>query len=179
MNDLIGDSSELLAGAGYRVERSPGPKGSEVLIFEDNVYLGFVLAYATADDLIRNWPDDSRAVIARYSLALRRSGDKAWNVYLVLLAASPHSDQTQTLLAEIEEDLVGMRKIVRAGVSSVTELKAAFLPLLRLQSPPKLEAVDMPAEIRLRASEVESKGIDAFLSLADESVVLQLLEDLQ
>jgi len=179
MNDLIGDSSELLVSAAYRVERSPGPKGGEVLIFEDDVYLGFVLAYATADDLIKNWQDDSRAVTARYSLALRRSGDKAWNVYLVLLASSPNSARTQTLLAEIEEDLVGTRKIVRVGVSSVAELKAAFLPLLRLQAPPKLEAVDMPSEIRLRASEVESKGIDAFLSSADESVVLQLLEELQ
>jgi hypothetical protein len=47
-----------------------------------------------------------------------------------------------------------------------------------VQSAPRLEAVDILAEIRLRATELHSRAIDAFLSTADEGVVIQFLEEL-
>ena len=178
MSDLITDSAEILVSAGYSVKRISASK-REALAFENSVCLGFVFAYDTADQLIREWTDDSKAALARHGLALRRAAEKAWNVYLVLIAGGEKSEELQASLAELEEDLIGTRKIARDGLASNADVRSALLALLPLQSAPKLEAVDMPSEIRLRASDVDSRGIDAFLSPADESVVLQLLEELQ
>jgi hypothetical protein len=176
MNDLISDSVEILVAAGYAVQRIPAGN-REALAFENSVCLGFVFAYDTADRLLREWADDSKGVISRYGLALRHAGEKAWNVYVVLISGGPKNETLQASLAELEEDLVGTRKIARDGVLSTADLRSALLPLLPIQSAPKLEAVDMPSEIRMRASDVDPKGVGAFLSTADESVVLQLLEE--
>ena len=178
MNDLIIASAEILVAAGYAVERISAPK-REALAFENSVCLGFVFAYDTTDQLLREGADDSKVVIGRYGLSLRRAGEKAWNVYVVLISGGPKNEALQASLTELEEDLVGTRKIARDGISSTADLRSAFLALLPIQSAPKLEAVDMPSEIRMRASDVDPKGIDAFLSTADESVVLQLLEETQ
>jgi hypothetical protein len=176
MNDLIADSIEIMTGAGYATERI-ADLGPEVLAFENNVCLGFLLQYEATNDLLRKWDEDSKRLVSRYKLPLRHAGEKAWNVYLVLLSAGPKSETLQASLAELEEDLVGTRKIARDGICSSADLRAALLPLLPIQSPPKLEAVNMPYEIRLRASDVDAKSAEAFLSTADESVVLQLMEE--
>ena len=178
MTDLITDATEILVTAGYAVERISAST-RETLAFENGVCLGFVFAYEATDQLLRDWADDSKRVISRYGLSLRRAGEKAWNVYVVLISQGSKSDALQASLTELEEDLIGTRKIARDGISSTADLRSAFLALLPIQSAPKLEAVDMPSEIRMRASDVGRTGIDAFLSTADESVVLQLLEETQ
>jgi hypothetical protein len=55
-------------------------------------------------------------------------------------------------------------------------LNRALLPLLPVQSAPILDAVDSKSEIRQRATEISPKLLDAFLSEADEQIVLQILE---
>lgn len=178
MNDVITLSAEILVAAGYAVDRISLAKRA-ALAFENSVCLGFVLAYDTTDQLLRESANDSKMAIDRYGLSLRRAGEKAWNVYVVLISGGPKNEALQASLTELEEDLVGTRKIARDGISSTADLRSAFLPLLPIQSAPKLEAVDMRSEIRMRASDVNPKGIDAFLSTADESIVLQLLEETQ
>lgn len=178
MNDLITDSVEILVAAGYAIERVSAPK-REALAFENSVCLGFVFAYDTTEQLLLEWGNDAKAVISRYGLALRGAGEKAWNVYVVLISGGPRKEALQASLTELEEDLIGTRKIARDGICSSADLRSALLALLPIQSAPKLEAVDMPSEIRMRASDVDPKGIDAFLSSADDSVVLQLLEETQ
>jgi len=108
---------------------------------------------------------------------LRRAGQKAWNAYCVFLAAGDNVYANLAALAAIEEDLAGTRKIARSNVRSVADLRAALLPLLPLQTAPKLEAVDMEVEIRQRTTELQPRAIAAFLSKADESVVIQVLEE--
>lgn len=80
-------------------------------------------------------------------------------------------------LGAIEEDLAGTRKIARAGVNDVANLHAAILPLLALQSAPRLDAVDITEEIRQRTTELPPRAVEAFLSSADEAVVIQVLEE--
>ncbi len=176
MNDLTTATAELLVAAGFSVKRIHGLM-PEALAFENSVCLGFVFLYDKTDNLIQGWATDSDQAIRHYELPLRRAGEKAWNVYVALLSGGQRSEPLQAKLTEIEENLVGTRKIARDGISSEVELRSALISLLPLQSAPQLEAVDMPFEIRLRASDVNPKGVDAFLSAADESVVLQLLED--
>ena len=101
---------------------------------------------------------------------------KAWNSYLVLLAEAAADYGENILLGSIEEDLVGTRKIARAGILTAEDTRLAILPLLAIQNAPHLEAVDMAAEIRLRTTELPVELVEAFLSGAAETTLAQLLE---
>jgi hypothetical protein len=174
MIDLLQESSDLLSSVGFGTTRMK--VGSrEALVFEDTTVLGFLFAYQNPIDLV--WQQDSDLAIADYQFALRRAGQKAWNTYLILLAAMPGGDVDAASLAAIEEDLAGTRKIARMDVRDPAEVRAALLPLLPLQAAPKLEAVNIPDEIRQRATELPTRVVDAFLSSADESVVMQVMEE--
>jgi hypothetical protein len=80
-------------------------------------------------------------------------------------------------LAAIEEDLTGTRKIARSDIRDISDVEAALLPLLPLQSAPKLDAVDMVTEIRQRSTELTPRAVEAFLSGTDVSLVLQVIEE--
>lgn len=176
MSEILQSSSELLREAGYAAEQvTIGHR--EALVFEGDTVLGFLFAYDSAVDLMRGWTADSDNAIAAYQFGLRKSGIKAWNTYLVLLTPEPADYARIVSLGAIEENLTGTRKIARAGIRDLADLGAALLPLRPLQSAPRLEAVDMKKEIRERATELPPRAVDAFFSNADESVVLQVLEE--
>lgn len=176
MSEILHSSSELLREAGYTTEQvTIGQR--QALVFEGDTVLGFLFAYDSAADLMRGWAADSDHAIATYQFGLRKSGVKAWNTYLVLLTTEPADYARIVSLGAIEEDLSGTRKIARAGIRDLADLGAALLPLRPLQSAPRLEAVDMKNEIRERATELPSRAVDAFLSDAEESVILQVLEE--
>jgi hypothetical protein len=70
-----------------------------------------------------------------------------------------------------------MRKITKAGVLGDSGARAALLPLLPFRAAPVLDPIDMREEIASRSSELNADIVQAFLSEADENIVLQLLED--
>ncbi|MFT3669541.1 MAG: hypothetical protein QM795_13405 [Pseudoxanthomonas sp.] len=127
---------------------------------------------------MQGWVSDSDNAITKYQFGLRKSGIKAWNTYLVLLTPELPDYARLVSLGAIEEDLGGTRKIARAGVRDLSDIGAALLPLRPLQTAPRLEAVDMKEEIRERTTELPPRAVEAFLSGAEESVVLQVLEEL-
>ena len=176
MIDLLMESAGLLNGADFST--NPLSIGERhALAFEDNTVLGFLIAYESPSLLIGGWLKDADRAIATHQFALRRAANKAWNAYVVLLTER-EADYVQTIaLNAIEEDLVGTRKIARAGISDLAELRSALLPLLPFQSAPRLEAVDIAAEIRQRTTELPARAVNAFLSTADESLVIQVLEE--
>ena len=167
--------SELLLDAGYSIGVLDTEQGI-VTTFENDRVLGFVLYYPEAATLVSSWGEHSSLAIDQAQFLLRTAGEKAWNTYLILLADQMPGYAETILLADIEENLVGTRKIARAGVVSPTELRNALLPLLSIQNPPKLEKVDMEKEIRLRTSEFPDQLVDGFLSPASDAVLLQMLE---
>lgn len=57
------------------------------------------------------------------------------------------------------------------------DVRLALLPLLTIQSTPRLEAVDMADEVRLRTTEIPSKIVEAFLSGMPIPTVVRLMED--
>jgi hypothetical protein len=175
MIDILTMSAELLTESGFTTSHIQVSK-REAIAFEDPTVLGFLFDYSTPQALLDSWVSDTNRTIADHQMALRRAGQKAWNTYAVMLAAEPADYQGLVALAGIEEDLTGTRKIVRAGIQSMADLRVALLTLLPIQSAPKLEAVDLVAEIRIRTSGMSARAIDAFLSNAEESVVLQVLE---
>jgi len=174
--DIIATSTEVLTGAGFNTGLiSPGAR--KALLFEDATVVGFLIPYANPSELIDAWEKDANRAIADHQFGLRRAGQKAWNVYVVLVAVEPAHYAHTAALAAIEEDLTGTRKIARAGIADIADLRAALLPLLPLQAAPKLEAVDIANEIRQRATELPPRAIDAFLSKVEEGVVMQVLEE--
>src|SRR3546814_1880078 len=125
---------------------------------------------------MESWSKYSYHANSTDQFRLRRSCTKAWNTYLVLLTPESADYAKAGSLGAIEEDLSGTRKIARAGIQNPADLSAALLPLLPLQSAPRLEAVDMRKEIRQRTTELPSRVVDAFLSNAEEAMVIQVLE---
>jgi hypothetical protein len=176
MIDLIASSMAILNKAGLNTEPLSLADRSGIA-FESHTVLGFLLAYDNPDELIAHWDQDSTRLVAMHQLALRRAGVKAWNTYTVFLT-SGRVDQVRTAaLTAIEEDLSGTRKIVRASINDLYDLHSALLTLLPLQSAPHLEAVNMAEEIRQRTTELQPRAVDAFLSSAEESLVIQVLEE--
>ena len=175
MIDIIGTSSALLQETGFSTRRATADR--DILLFENALVLGFLIAYPDPATLLGKWVEDSSRVISANQFSLRRAGEKAWNAYVILLAAADGDYAQATATAAIEEDLTGTRKIVRCGIKDTDDVRAALLPLLPLQSSPRLDAVDIPAEIRDRTTELPHRAIEAFLSGADESVVVQILEE--
>ena len=176
MIDILDASARVLAEARFQTTSARvGPR--DVLAIEDATSLGFVFVYDDSDSLITNWQSDADAAVSNYQFGMRKAGLKAWNTYIILLAAGA-ADLAQTVaLGAIEEDLRGTRKIARAGVTNISELHAALLPLLPIQSAPRLEGVDFLSEIRDRTTELPTRAVDAFLSATDESVVINVLEE--
>jgi hypothetical protein len=182
MNDILETTREVLTGASFTVRQLPstadGPEAIRgALAFENDTVIGFVLAYDTVAALVLDWRAASDALIRAHAELLGAAGQKAWNTYLVLLAVKEAGFGEALTLGQIEEDLEGTRKIARAGVSGLVTARGALLPLLPFRAAPVLDPVDMPAEIRERAGEVSPEVIRAFLSHADQSLVLQTVED--
>jgi hypothetical protein len=174
MTTSLSKVQAILTEAQYSIGKL-GPNDL-VTTFEDDVVLGFVLIYPNAAALIERWHQDHTDALKSAQFALRRSDAKAWNVYFLALADEPASYAEKIALSAIEENLVGTRKIARGGIRTEEELREALLPLLQIQNAPVVQAVDMAAEIRLRATELPSELIETFLSNAPVETVLQMLE---
>ena len=174
MSTVLEDSERLLSEAGLATAVTGG---GAVLSFEGETVLGFVIAYETPGNLLEQWQPDVQRVVAENQLGLRRAQLKAWNTYVILLSAAEASYPELVAMTSIEEDLTGARKIVRGGVSSPDSLQAALIALLPLRHAPRLEAVDMRAEIKLRTTELPSRAVEAFLSGMPEAAITQILEE--
>lgn len=176
MMDLLTESEELLRAAGFVTQRAT-VDSRDTLVFEDSTVVGFMFVYGDARSLLSAWEADSIQMVSKYQFGLRRAAKKAWNLYAIFVSADPADSSLSAGLNAIEEDLTGMRKIARAGVSNSGELREVLLPLLPLHAAPRMQAVEIRDEIRLRATEIERRVLDAFLSDSDDGSVLQVLED--
>lgn len=182
MNDILEIAREVLTGARFTVRQlSTSAKGSDeaqgALAFENDTVIGFVISFDTVASLMANWQAASDDLILTQADLLGVAGQKAWNTYLVLLAREEPGFRETLALGQIEEDLEGMRKIARAGVTGLASARGALLPLLPFRAAPELEPIDMAAEVRARSSELDAEVVRAFLSRADQTVVLQIVED--
>ena len=176
MIDLLDETQRLLTGLGLATRVTEAPH-ARALAFENATVLGFVITYGSPASLLASWRADDAALISEHQLGFRRAQAKAWNAYSIFLASDPANYGETVALNAIEEDLTGTRKIARAGIGDIEQLRAALLPLLPIQHAPTLEAVDMPTEIRLRTSELPGRAVDAFLSEAQEPLTIQVLEE--
>jgi len=175
MSALLSMAQKQLADAGYAVAAANDQDGP-VLLFENDSILGFVMCFPDATALLERWQPTSHRVLQTAQFALRRAERKAWNAYLVFLTDVAGDYGQNVIIGAIEEDLVGTRKLARAGIVTTEDVRSALLPLLAIQNAPRLDAVDMPVEIRMRTTELPNELVDAFLGGAAESTLAQLLE---
>ena len=175
MTSLYELASRRLEDAAFDVTAVPGEE-HRAFLFENNTILGLAILYSNAAGVIARWSKDADRLIAMRRFQLRAAGQKAWNTYVLFLAASRPLPGEAVALSLIEEDLTGYRKIARGGCDDLDVLSKALLPLLPIQAAPILDAVDSKLEVRRRATEISTKLVDAFLSEADEQIVLQILE---
>lgn len=176
MSAIIADVQRTLADAEFSTMRLEN-LGRDVIAFESATVLGFAWVYLTTADLLTNWKEDCDRVVRASQTGLRRAETKAWNTYALFLAEDSATLAESVHLVAIEEDLTVTRKIARAGIVSRDEVRLALLPLLTIQSTPRLEAVDMADEIRLRTTEIPSKIVEAFLSGTPIQTVVRLIEE--
>lgn len=181
MNETLKDCAGVLAEADFstRLAEIHADDGNalETLVFEDATILGFVLVYDTPAQLVASWKADHDRVAMKYRDALQAARQKAWNAYLVLISSGTADFGESLALGQIEEDLEAMRKITKAGVTGVSGVRTALLPLLPFRAAPSLDPINMRMEIELRSTELDAEVVAAFLSGAEEGVVMQLLED--
>jgi hypothetical protein len=180
MTAALDSAREVLIESGYAAHAfdfaAHPTQPRSALAFEDETVIGFVLEYVNPADLIAYWKSDGLRVAAGQRDALVSAEQKTWNTYLVLVAGGTATFNESLAMSQIEENLEGMRKIARAGVSSVEHARQALLPLLPIRSKSTLEPVDMPLEIRTRTSELDPRIVEIFLARADEKAIVQLLE---
>lgn len=143
--------------------------------FENDLNLGFIHCFASTEELLEQWSTRNDAVLSRFQFQLRAAGEKSWNVYSVFLSIGPSSEQQNTLMGRIEEDLSGTRKIMRAILPDLEGARTGLLPLLGIQNPPILGPVDMVEEITNRTSGLPSKAVQAFLESAPNTEILRLM----
>jgi hypothetical protein len=128
--DLLYETHLILEQAGFHVEQSiPG----EACDFEDQGLYGFVRIYASVNDLLSNWEKHQDSFLERHARHIRASPEKAWNAYSVFLTSADAARDHDELL-RIEEDFRGTRKIARATIVTIEELKRALQPVLPIDT---------------------------------------------
>ncbi len=182
MNETLQNCAEALGEAGFTTRLSEIPENAGegtllALAFEDATVIGFVVSYDIPAQLLARWKSDRDRIAMRHRDALQAARQKAWNAYLVLISCGAADFGESLALGQIEEDLEAMRKITKAGVVGGAGARSALLPLLPFRAAPSLDPIDMRQEIVSRSSELDADVVVAFLSGADEGVVMQLLED--
>lgn len=159
---------------------STSPAG-RALVFEDDSLAGFVWQASSVDEIINECQRQQDNFLRLRDSELRKAGRKSWNLYAVLVTEAEATHEQQRLLANIEEDFRGTRKIVAYGLLSPTDLKKAIYPLISIQAHDLLQIGHQDAADRLKArlSFLSTPVLNGVLSgaTAEEIVRLMMVTD--
>jgi hypothetical protein len=134
-----------------------------VVCFEDDAVMGFVSIFEEPNALLASWRKIEAIFLARHAPRLREAQEKAWNVYSIFLcSAAPSPDQAREI-RRIDEDLEQTRKVASCGLVGQEEIVAALLPLLPIQSRPRLEGEDLTERLRRRIASIAPAAVDMAL----------------
>ncbi len=177
MTDLVSNIHIVLQDARY--ETWDASAGSvPTVAFEDDMVMGFVCVFDTAEALVTQWPAVEAALLSRHAPRLRGAGDKAWNVYCAFVTAARAHDNSRREIRWIEENLERTRKITAAGLLTRDDVTTALLPLLPIVSRPALAHEDPSERLQRRISAI-APGTEEFAldsSVAAKEVVRRLGE---
>jgi hypothetical protein len=144
--------------------------------FEDQVLMGFVTIFPTAESLLASWRERENALLARHAINLRSAGDKAWNVYMAFLTSmAPNEDQVSSI-RWIEENLDRTRKLAASDVRTREDVETALLPLLPILTTPQLSSETttqrLTRRLRVIAPAVAEQVLDEEVSPNDIAALL-------
>lgn len=162
MIDLLTTSLALLRENLYATRLTQWGKDT-VVMFEDESVLGFVFTFESPENLIGGWRAAETAFLRAEAVRFRAAGDKAWNVYCVLLSNGPGDAAQIRQIGWIEEDLERTRKIAACNVASRSELTQALLPLFRLQQRPLLQSETFETRLHRRVAKIAPHAAAAVL----------------
>jgi hypothetical protein len=149
-----------------------------VVSFEDDSLLGFVNIFDTPGDMIRNWKAAEQSFLLAQATKFRTAGEKAWNVYCVLLCGAPGDAHEIRQIGWIEEDLERTRKLAACGTATRSDLSKALLPLLSLQQRPVLQSEKYEDRLRRRIKQIAPSAAEAVLEQkVTTSEVVRLLRE--
>lgn len=134
-----------------------------VVCFENAALAGFVHVFASGEELLAEWRGAQQTTLSRHSAALRAAGNKAWNVYSVLLSEAEAVPEIARAVERIEEDFTLTRKIARLGVTTRDALEHALMALTKVAAKPDLEEAQFAMRLRMRLSDVPERALTAFL----------------
>src|SRR5258708_39488792 len=104
MTDLKPVLQGLLQDAGYQTWLIALDK-PEAVAFEDEATMGFACLFETATDLLKDWQNLETKFLMNFSPALKKAGEKTWNVYSVFLCTTACPENEARAIRWIEEDL--------------------------------------------------------------------------
>ena len=165
MTDLRSPVQIVLQDAGYQTWLAL--IGSDTaIIFEDDAVMGFVCIFDDVTSLLQRWRDMETALLGAHAPALRRGGEKAWNVYCVFLCSDALDEVRGREVRWIEEDLERTRKIAACGLQNREQIINALLPLLPIQYQPVLdsEEFDLTHRLKRRIADIAPLAGDAVLN---------------
>jgi hypothetical protein len=179
MIDILSTMQAVLQEAGFTthliaLDRSP------VVLFEDDTLLGFGCVFDEPGATLAQWRSAELSLLRRYAGPLRDAGDKAWNVYFVLLCRHSGTPAENRQIRWIEEDLDHTRKITGCGVATREELVRTLLPLLPFQYQPVLKPEDATQrfERRIRAIAPRAAAVVLDETVSTDEIVRLLGEPL-
>ena len=174
--DLAKEVEVVLRDAGF--ETWPWGDGlGPVICFEDETVLGFVHVFTSIQSLLSGWESAEDKALARFNPALRKAGEKAWNVYSIFLSEEDPSSMSFEKINRIEENFRQTRKIAKGGISSTESVRNALLPLLPISSLSVIDSVSFEDRLQSSLQEIHADGAKAFLKGIIPLDVVNILVD--
>src|SRR5215472_16872369 len=149
MTDLKPTVQALLQDAGYETWLV-ALDDHEVVVFEDEATMGFACLFEIAPNMLKEWQNLETRFLMNFSLALKKAGEKTWNVYSVLLCTTSCSENEARAIRWIEEDLQRTRKVTGIATNGRGDVVTVLLPLLPIQYQPRLDTEDFNLTQRLK-----------------------------
>ena len=173
--DIASQAEAVLRNAGYDTWTSTSVS-PPVVCFENSVLVGFIHVFDSADSILREWEDRQKVVLSRHAMALRISGDKAWNVYSILLTGDKTQDKMHAV-EKLEEDFALTRKIARTAIQTTVDIEKALLPLTAICANPLASDAAFEDRLRSQLHNVPERAVAAFLSETSADEVARILGD--
>lgn len=177
MNKLLSTVFGVVQDARYSA-RFADFDGDSIICFEDDSSIGFIKVFSSAKLLLGSWQELETALIRRFATSFRAAGEKAWNVYLVMLCDETTDSNTDRTVRWIEEDLRYTRKLTGTGIVTRDDAIKILLPILPIQFQPALVPTDFEERIRNRIDVIATGASSYFFNNDVPPVdVVRLLSD--
>lgn len=162
MTDITSTVQIVLQEAGYATWLFSS-EDLTAIGFEDDAVMGFVGIFEDASSLLTRWRKIETNFLTRHAPRLRDAPEKAWNVYSIFLCAAAASPDQAREIRRIDEDLEQTRKLAACGLVGQEGIVAALLPLLPIQSRPRLESEDLSERLKKRIAAIAPAAIEVAL----------------